>query len=131
MNKTLTWFSRLCFFLAPGTFDIRRGSPFRGWLVIILFAFAISSIWGFLLYGYPAYSPGMISSFGTRIDYLDYNFPLPHSLSDGKNFMETFRWEIFWSWPGAKIFWGAVILSAIISLILHISRFRRIWRSFK
>jgi MFS family permease len=131
MNKTLTWFSRLCFFLAPGTFDIRRGSPFRGWLVIILFAFAVSSIFGFLLYGYNAYSPGMNTAFGTNIVYLDYNFPLPHSLSNGKNFMETFRWEIVLNWPGAKIFWGAVILSAIISLILHISRFRKIWRSFK
>lgn len=98
---------------------------------VILFAFAVSSIWGFLLYGYPAYSPGMITAFGTVIVHLDYNFPLPHSLSNGKDFMETFRWEIFWNWPGAKIFWGAVILSAIISLILHISRFRKIWRSCK
>jgi serine/threonine protein kinase/Flp pilus assembly protein TadD len=131
MSKFLGWFSRISFFLVPGTFDIRHGSKFRGWLVITLFAFAVSSIWGFLFYGYHAYSPGMISAYDAVVVYLDYNFPLPHSLSDGKNFMEFFRWEIFWNWPGAKIFWGAVILCAIISLILHITRFRKIRRSCK
>jgi serine/threonine protein kinase len=127
-NKLRILLSKISFYTLPGVFDIKRGSPYRGWVVSTLFAFAVSSFFGFFIYGYPAYSPGMACAFYTDISKLDKYFPLPHSLADGEDLIEFFRWEIFWHWPGAKIFWGAVILAAIISLILHFSRFREIYR---
>ncbi|MCK5055955.1 MAG: protein kinase [Candidatus Aminicenantes bacterium] len=128
-GKIRQWFARVSFFLIPGMFDIRRGSPFRGWLIISLVSFVLFT--GFFEFDFdnPEYSLGIISSWSK--DYIYDWFPLPHSLSQGEDLVEFFKWEIFWSHPGAEIFWSSVILSVIIILVLHIATLRKIRHLYK
>jgi hypothetical protein len=117
--------SKTACFLIPGAFDMSRGSPLRGWFALTTFAFSALSIFGCWQFDFL---PGMVS--GIVVADLLNAFPWPHApvLEAGIDMWEHYRWDIFWSWYGAKTFWSVVALSALVSLSLHVARFRKIWK---
>jgi hypothetical protein len=121
-------FSKVVYYLIPGAFDIKRGSPLRGWFAFTTFAFSTLAVFMCWLYGLPASAPGIVT--GWSVPNIFHAFPWPHTpaLEAGVDSWEYFHWDIFWSWYGAKVFWSVVALSALLSLSLHVARFRKIWK---
>lgn len=125
--KIRKFFSKCFYYLIPGNYDMHKGSIIKGWLTFMLLCFAVFSILACVLFSFSSASPGGYSDSVSSLSMMP--IPWSHSLEGVRDSWEFFSWDRFWFWPYAKVFWSIVLLSAILSLSLHISRFRRIWRS--
>jgi hypothetical protein len=123
------------FFLIPGAYDMRRGSPWRGWLTSTLSAFALLvglaqlyMAWGLRI---RVLAPGLVTGVATPDYVRALPFPTPPGLPDLKAVVSYHYWTIFWTYPYAKFFWTVVALAALTALGLHLARFRRIWSLYQ
>ncbi len=120
------WIAKLCFFLVPGAYDLRHGTAWRGYVASTLGAFAALVGFSQLYLGLKVPAPGIISGSLTANYIRSFPYPTPASLPDEKAVAAYHYWTIFWAYPHAKVFWTVVGLAALISLGLHLARFRRI-----
>jgi hypothetical protein len=123
--------AKAAFFLVPGTYDLRRGSPWRGCIVFTLCTFVV--LVGLVrLYlnverAWPA--PGFLAGVVAPNYIRSFPFPTPPGLPD--HAVKAYHYgTIFWAYPHVRLFWTIVALTAVISLALHITRFRRIWNLY-
>jgi cytochrome c-type biogenesis protein CcmH/NrfG/predicted Ser/Thr protein kinase len=125
--------ARAGFFLIPGTYDLRRGSPWRGYVIFTLSAFivlvALVQLCLYVTRQGPA--PGFVAGVAAPNYVRSFPFPTAPGLPDQDAVRAYHYWTIFWAYPYAKLFWTVVALAALISLVLHISRFRRIWKLYE
>jgi len=121
--------ARAAFLLVPGTYDLRRGPAWRGYVTFTLSTFVVLVGLAQLYLGVTKQgpAPGFVS--GSLSPNLARSSPLPTppSLPNLEAVKAYHYWTFFWAFPHAKVFWTIVALAAVISLVLHITRFRRIW----
>lgn len=119
------------FFLLPGSYDIEEGHPFRGFITLLLFVFALFALVTVSLIPSHFPVPGIFTFLQMPHDlYLNSApFPVPNQHTDVDSVMTYQFWTIFWAYLYAKIFWALVGVSAVTALSLHILRLRTIWRT--
>lgn len=124
------WLAKAAYFLLPGAYDMRHGSPLLGYVTAVLFALPLLvclvqlAMWGVI----PA--PGMISGMVPNY-FRSFPLPTPAGLVDRSAVAAYHFWTFFWAFPYVKVFWTVVALAAVTSLGLHLSRLRRMWRLYE
>lgn len=133
------WRAQTAFTLLPGTFDIDRGSLWRGCLTLELFWFVVVVAFGqfvLLRRNPPLPAPGLFSGAHSGLVGGIRAGPLPmppsRALEPGSAYnmvdvLTEHYWTLFWAYPYAKVFWTVVALSVLILFGLHVATLRRIW----
>lgn len=130
-GKKSRWLARIGFSLLPGLFDLRRGSVWRGYVVltfvslILLVACARAAIPS----SFETWVPGIVSALCTSNLPRSFPLPTPPGIADDHALRAYHYWTFFWAYPYAKAFWTIVTLAGLIALELHITRLRAIWRT--
>ncbi len=105
----------LGFFVVPGTDDLLRGSPWRGFLTLFLAFLGIFACRDWILYG------------GWQ-RLLSYRVPWP---ADQGSLSLHQGWDVVVAYPGLAHLVGTLALATLAAIALHVSRFGRIWTSVR
>jgi len=118
--------------LLPGALDVSRGAVWRGYLVLLLaclvFSVAAARAYVAMVPDAVPSAPGFVTP--VMVPNVARNFPLPTppGLADAQAVNAYHFWTFFWAFPYAKFFWLFSGLSALVVLVYHATRLRKIWQ---
>jgi len=120
-------------YAVAGAYDLRFGSVVRGYAALSLACFVILvGLVQLKLEGPLRGMPGIITSIA--VGYVPSTFPLPTppgvvvTGAEASPIWAHYFWTFFWAYPYAKVFWPFVGLCALVVLVYHATRLRRIWQ---